>query len=163
MSTVELIRLGAFGRQISKIIPDARDLVLLSEIEQTVDVVADLTIKFQAVALITEHYRELLHKELPPDSDALAKLEEIIPECLVATENFYNANVAKRQYAIDDHRLTEDDGIVDAYDGLLGEVSSFYNSLSSLSWIIGEHRAEADVTLPGRHTTVDDLFAAMGV
>ena len=163
MSTLELRKLGAFGRQISQIIPEARDLDLLGAIEKTVEAIADETVKFQSLDLMAEHFLSILQKADFTSEDALAQLEKVIPASLEILEKYYNTQVAKRQSAIEDLRLTEEDGIVEAYDSLLHEICSLHNNLNSLCWVIGEHAAELDKKLPGSYSNADDLFEAMGV
>jgi len=166
MSSTELRKLGAFGRQVRDKIGSRRELNLLDQIDETVERLADETVRIQSLALMNEHFIEALQKctiTKQESIEALAKVESMFEKCIELTAEYYSDQVARRQGAVDDPRLTEEDGVVEGYDALLQEISALHNNLSTLNWIIREHIAEADVTLPGTFESADALFEAMGV
>lgn len=163
MSLTELRILDAFSRHLSTTISESRDLELLGQIENTVEAVADETVKYQSVALMMDHYLDAVQKANFSSIEALKALETAFAKASLATETNFNDAVARRQSAIDDARLVADDGIVEAYDALLEQLAATFNSVSQMAWILGEHIAESDKTLPGTFASADELFAAMGV
>lgn len=162
MSTTELRYLEAFGLHVRHE-AEPRERRLLNDIDKTVAVITIEIGKFQAMALTAEHYVELLLKTTLPRTGMVEELQPLFVKARDAIGAIYAVNVEKRQCAIDDRRLTAEDGIVDVYDSLLEVISSLHNSLNSLAWIIGEHIAENDITVPGTFTNADDLFTSMGV
>jgi hypothetical protein len=46
---------------------------------------------------------------------------------------------------------------------LINETASLHDKINTLCWLIGENQADQDETLPGRFSSADDLFTAMGV
>jgi hypothetical protein len=163
MSTVELRFLDAFSRQLSHTLSDSRDLNLLGQIQQTVELVADRTVQYQSLVLMMEHYIDIVQKATLSSPEVAQSLERAFLSAADSVELFYNKILAQRQSAIDDSRLTADDGVVDAYDALIEQVSATYNCANQMAWILGEHLAEFDETLPGKFDTAEALFEAMGV
>jgi len=163
MSTVERLKLDAFGRQVSNALSSTRDISLLAQIDETIEAVADEVVKFQSLALMTDHFIEVLQKAAIPDVSGLAELQLMFARSIEIVASYHQNQIIKRQSAIEDKRLTNEDGIVDAYDTLIQQVAQFHNNLSSLSWLLGEHLAEADTTMPETFTSADALFKAIGV
>lgn len=163
MSATELRKLGAFGRQVKDEFSTIREIVLLDQIEETMDALAYETVKFQSMALMTDHFIESLQKCSTPDVQAFTALEALFVKCRDLVEKYHVTQIAQRQCAIEDSRLTSEDGIVDAYDALLQEIAELHNNMNSLAWIIGEHLAEAESALPGSFDSAEKLFEAMGV
>jgi len=162
MSAVELRILGAVGRQLSSM-PQVRDLEILGKIELALEAIADQTLKFQSMALALDRLIEKIQKATLDSADGLAELGGIFDTALVMCEDYYNSLIAIRKEAAEQEDLDEDDGIIDGLDMLMEQVAAFHNNLSALDWIIGEHIAEMDVTLPGSFSDADALFQAMGV
>lgn len=162
MSPMELRKLGAVSRQISSSVPQARDLELLSHLNHTVDLLADMTVRFESMALVTQQYVEIVQKANFESVAELEPLEDMFAQTLALTEDAYEGIVALRRDAVEDPLITDEDGIVEAYDCLLDQAAAFFNSLGNLSWIIGEHIAEADNVLPGEFTSAKALAEAMG-
>lgn len=163
MSAAELRKLGALGRQVIDAIPQDRDLGLLGKIDETVDALADKTVKFQAMALAMDHYIPALQKTVFSTTKGLDELESIFSKSAALADEYYGLLVVKRQCAIDDFRLTEEDGIIASYDALLDQVAAFHNNLNTLAWIVGEHIAEVEEAVPGSFANADELFKAIGV
>ncbi len=138
MPATELRILGAFGRQVINAIPEARDLSLLGKIDETVDALADETVKFQGMALATDHYSQVLQKTVFPTAKGLDELETVFSKSAALADEYYRLLVVKRQCALDDSRLAEEDGIVASYDALLDQVAAVHNNLNTLAWIVGE-------------------------
>ena len=163
MSATELLFLDAFSRQLSNTLSEARDLNLLGQIQQTVEAVADRTVQYQSLVLMMEHYIETVQKATLSSPEVIQSLEQAFLNAASAVELFYHKIVAQRQSAADDSRLTSEDGVVEAYDALIEQVSATYNCANQMAWILGEHLAELDETLPGTFSSAEDLFEAMGV
>ncbi|TFW15928.1 hypothetical protein [Duganella callida] len=162
MSAVELQILGAVGRTLREM-PQARDLELLGKIDQTLKAVADQTVKFQSMSLMVDSLIDPVQKAKFPNTDKLVEVEAAFVSALPVSEKYYDTVVAMRQSAVDDKRLTEDDGIVEAYDALVEQAAAYHNSLSNLAWIIGEQIVDAEETVPLSFEDADDMFASMGV
>lgn len=161
MSPTELRYLEAFGLHVAHEAAP-RELSPLKEIDETVAAITIEIGKFQAMALTTGHYVNVLLKSSLPRTDNVEKLQTLFVKARDAIGATYALTVKKRQRAMDDSRLTGEDGIVEVYDYLLEVISSLHNSFNSLAWIIGENIADNDTTAPGTFTNADDLFASMG-
>lgn len=162
MPPTELRYLEAFGLHVRHE-AEPGELPLLNDVDETVAAITIEIGKFQAMALTTEHYVELLLKSPPTRTDRVEELQMLFVKARDAIGAIYAADVERRQCAINDCRLTAEGGVVDLYDSLLEVISSLHNSLSSLACIIGEHIAENDKTIPSTFTDADDLFSSMGV
>ncbi|WP_420955248.1 hypothetical protein [Burkholderia gladioli] len=97
--------------------------------------------------------------DAPVDADGviLAKLEKG-RDALGAA---YEAHKEKRQAAVDDPDLDEDDGVVEAYDDLLDALAAAHNAVNELCWALGEHSAEFSPVLEGEFFSAEDLLASL--
>lgn len=163
MSSVEIHILGALSRQVKNTVPGVLDIERLDQISVTVDALADDTVNFQSMALAMDHYLDVLKRATFTSINGLEELQQVFLETATLAEKFYNIQVAMRQCAVDDHRLTGKADIVESYNALLEQVAAFYNKVNSLAWIIGEDIAEFDEVAPGSFADAQELFKAIGV
>ncbi|WP_150574529.1 hypothetical protein [Pandoraea aquatica] len=91
------------------------------------------------------------------DGSVLAALEAARD----AIHQVYAQHKRKREAAAGDHRLCEDDGVVDAYDQLLDGIASAHTALNDLCWALGEHEADFDKVLEGEFSTAEELIEAL--
>ena len=152
MSTAELIKLSAFSRQVSRMIPPASNI----QSAATVEAIADEAISFQSMTLLTQHFTELLKTASIEDDKILGELQKVFTTSLNIVGAYHQQQTTARS------SIGDEKSIAQVYDVLAQEISSFYDALSALLWIIGEHIAENDITLPGSYNNADDLFAAIG-
>lgn len=163
MSVIEIRKLGAISRQINSTIQEARALAILNQLEDTLDVIADMTVKFESMALMLDQQNETLSKATFESATDLEQLEPAFAEALVVTEKCYDGLKSLRHRAADDPRVTDDDCLVEAYDALLDQVAAFFNNLSKMAWMIGEQVADMEEASPDSYANPDELFKAIGV
>lgn len=161
MSTLEIRKLKAFGRQIQAGVP--RDLGLLGVIDETLEALDIEVEKFSQMNHAAGQYVEMAKKSAPNNVGSLEEIESLFASSRQLVGEYYYQNEEKQQAAVNDPRLTEEDGIVEAYDHLLAELASLHNNLNTIAWLIGEHVADTDKQAPGSFDNAEDLFAAMGV
>lgn len=161
MSALEVRRLKAFGRQVLG--DTARDLELLRDIETTLDALdieLGRTSLFNAAA---EKFIEIVKASTSTTIDENIGLVDVFDSARDEVGKAYQMFKNKHQYALRASELDDDDGIVEAYECLLSATATLHNNLNTLSWLVGEHEADLDETLPGAYSNANDLFAAMGV
>lgn len=136
--------LQTLDRLSSDVVSDARrSLDLLRDIETTIQALCYERARLEALAKFTHSAAERMRsvkrvKPLDPDGKAekkLLKAQEI-------TRDLYNRLIEKRQYARQDDRLTEEDGVVEEYTRNIAVVADLHNGLNELRWAIGEHDAD---------------------
>ncbi|NIE68210.1 hypothetical protein [Burkholderia sp. Ax-1719] len=94
---------------------------------------------------------------LDQDGSALVKLEAARD----ALGCSFEAHSELRATAAQNPELHEDDGVVEAFDGLLDALAAAHNALNDLCWALGEHEADFDKVAGGKHTSAADLIAAL--
>lgn len=139
-----------------------RDLVLLRQIEETVD-------QLEVEACIFSHYEKLISraadnlKSTHVLLDKDGKLLSMFENARDAVESLYDHSEKQCQSARDDTALTEEDGVVEGYCKLLVTLAHLHRALNDLCWALGESTADHDTVLPGEFTGADDLFDAIGI
>lgn len=161
MSTLEIRKLKAFGRQIQAGVP--RDLDLISEIDNTLEVLDIEVEKFSQMNHAAGLYVEMARKTAPCNIGSLEEIEALFASSRQLVGEYFYQNEERRQAAANDPRLTDEDGIVEAYDYLLTVLASLQNNLNTITWLVGEHVADSDKKAPGAFSSAEELFAAMGV
>lgn len=161
MSVLEIRRLKAFGYQVRG--DAARDLELLRDIETTLDALDIELERASQLNQAAEKFIELVKKSasstIGDDTDLVALFDSARDTVGRAHKMFGE----RHQCALNAPELDDDDGIVEAYECLMSATATLHNNLNTLSWLIGEHEADLDETLPGAYGNADDLFSAMGV
>lgn len=161
MSVLEIRRLKAFGQQVR--VDASRDLKLLRTIETTLDALDIDQERVNQLNQAAEQFIDLAKKSVSSAIGDSTGLVTLFDGARDEVGEAHGILVEKHRSAISDPVLHDDDGIVEAYACLLSATAALYNNLNELSWIIGEHEADLDKTLPGAYSNADDLFAAMGV
>lgn len=118
-----------------------RSLDLLRSIDNTLSFLNRLAAQLRADASYAEKGIAIV-KALPVECDPDNTLLESIDKVQSATGDLYHELVNRRNTATGDSRLTEDDGIEDAYAEAITAAADLHNSLNSLRWAIGEHDAD---------------------
>lgn len=82
-------------------------------------------------------------------NDSLDKAECLIDEddklangmesAQAIVEELYLELIAKRQHALNDRNLTDDDGIAEAYTEAIASAADLHNAINTLRWNIAEH------------------------
>lgn len=161
MPTIAVNGLKAFSRLVHG--NADRNLQLIRDIDATLDKLHEDIERFSLLNLGADRYIEYLRQgELsrePKDSD-LAELFDTARDALGVV---FAVLEQKHLDAVKAPELNDDDGIVDAYTRLLGEVSDLHNRINTMAWLVREIEADRDDVLPGSFSSADALFAAMGV
>lgn len=137
----------------------ARSLGLLRKIESTLTWLERLTGQLRTDAVFAEKANEGL-SSVDGVIDADGSLQGVLERAQKGVEELYNLLIQKRQSGRNDHRLTEDDGIEDAYSEAIAQAADLHNALNSLRWNIGEHDLDASgqAVSAKEFTSVDALF-----
>lgn len=106
--------------------------------------------------------------------DSLVDVEHVIPEehIIPALEQSQDSMAemhrvfsARRKAAVRDPILSEDDGVVDAYDVAINAVCELNNTIEKLRWAILEHNADMDPSseshLVSDDEEIDSFFHAL--
>lgn len=116
----------------------ARSLELLRAIESTLAWLERLTSQLNADTTFAEKINFGLDKiegVIDPDNslqaDLLAAQQEV--------EALYGVLIEKRQHGRNDHQLTAEDGIEDAYTEAIEAAADLHNAINTLRWNVGEH------------------------
>ena len=77
------------------------------------------------------------------------KLANEMESAQVMVEELYQELLAKRQHAINDHNLTDEDGIADAYTEAVAAAADLHNAINTLRWNIAEHDVDVSKSCDG--------------
>lgn len=160
MNLSEISRLQSFGEIVA--FRADRSVEFLKMIEDTIYACCVERDEYNTLAGSALTFAQRIKRfEAPvdPDGVVLAKLEKG-RDALGAA---FDAHKDMRQAAVDDPNLHDEDGVVEAYDGLLDALAAAHNAVNELCWALGEHEADFDAPTRTRFDNVDDMFAAMGV
>ena len=120
---------------------NARNLDLLRSIDNTLSLLNRLAAQLRADTGYTEKNIAIV-KALPVEYDPDNTILESIDKVQSATGDLYHELVSRGNAAKGDSRLTEDDGIEEAYTAAIAAAADLHNSLNTLRWVIGEHDAD---------------------
>jgi hypothetical protein len=158
MIRAEVSRLRSFGQLVE--LQAARSIELLKVIDDTIyacSVDRDQLIELTGAALEYVQALKRVDRSIDKDGAALAKLEEG-RDALAAA---YEAHQATREAAASHPGLHEDDGVVEALDGLLDAMAAAHNAINDLCWALGEHEADFDAASERQYGNADDLIASL--
>lgn len=136
----------------------ARNLVLLRDIEGTLAWLERLNGTLRADCGFTERVNEglkLITGVIDPDGS----IQNDIEQAQDKIEELYKLLICKRQHGRNDHQLTEEDGIEDAYTESIAQAADLQNSLNTLRWNIGEHDIDASPRQLSKEYAADDIDA----
>jgi hypothetical protein len=162
VTTLQVRKLRAF---VYKVQHDAvhRELPLLRAIEETLDVLDLRCEGLRQANEAADRFITMLRNDEFPASNGDASLVDLFEEARDVIGNEYAASSEKHVCAINAPELEDEDGIVDAYALLLTEMAVLHEKLNTMCWLLREHEADNDETLPGVFSNADGLFEAMGV
>ncbi|CAB3795982.1 hypothetical protein LMG28688_04210 [Paraburkholderia caffeinitolerans] len=154
----EVTRLRSFGQYVE--FQAARSGEILKAIDDVIYACCaerDQLIALTGAAL--EFVQALKRAESPIDQDGsiLKKLEQARDSLARA----YDEQAKMRESAANAPSLHEDDGVVEAFDGLLDAIAAAHNAMNDLCWAVGEHEADFDKVASGTYKSADDLLAAL--
>ena len=121
----------------------ARSLNLLRAIESTLAWLERLTGQLHTDAVFAERINAGLNKVV-----GILDLDDSIQDALETSQGAVNALytllIEKRQHGRNDHQLTDDDGIEEAYTEAIAQAADLHNAINTLRWNIGEHDIDAE-------------------
>ena len=143
----------------------SRDIGLLGAIESTLDALSLSENEIKGLANFAEEASERIAGLTPQKQiDPEGKIVDLLEKAQERVHEYYLALIIKRNSAIADTRLCEEDGIVEAYKEIISTAADLHNGLNSLRWAIMEHDADLD-TPTGRVFTnaneLDDYLASL--
>jgi len=121
----------------------SRSLELLRAIETTIAQLCYEQRYHKTMATWVKEIAEIIRKS--PRKIALdldGKIEEKLLESQKATRNLHDVLIAKRESAISDPRLTDDDGVADEYARTIQIVAELHNAINVLRWAAAEHDSD---------------------
>ena len=158
----DLITLRNFGESV--LTATARDLALLNAIEDTIDALTLEAKQLGSLAAFAEDTAARIKNMQPAKMlDAEGTLERILLAGQEKAEEYGATLRAKRQAGRDDCRLTEEDGIEDAYNAVIEVVVELHNGLNGLRWAVLVHDGLLSPSAGAPTREVDALFADLGV
>jgi len=120
----------------------ARRLDLLRAVESTLAWLERLTVQLNADTTFAEKIAADLDKiegVLDPDDSLQADLTA----AQQGVDVLYRVLIEKRQHGRNDHQLTEEDGIEDAYTEAIMAAANLHNAINTLRWNVAEHDIDA--------------------
>lgn len=146
--------LSAFGREIEA--ESARSLDLLRDIDATISSLNRLTAQLNSDLKFSENAInsiDSLDAIIDQDNNISSQLEK----AQSSINSLYDVLISQRESGRNDDRLTDDDGIEDAYNEAIVAAADLHNSLNTLRWAIGEHDADMS-PVSKSHSNMDDLI-----
>lgn len=142
----------------------ARNLQLLQAIESTLDGLSSDTALIETIAKGFAELQERLEKVNPsaavdPAGQVCSALEGASDCCV----RMFHRATGKHRAACEDPRLTEDDGVAEAYEGHIDALKRLHDSIEHLRDYVATHDALLDAPSGGSYTSADALFEAMGI
>jgi hypothetical protein len=116
---------------------------LLKAIEDTISSLCYDRRLYKTLASIAREASESIRNS--PKDNALDTNGEVGKKLLRAqqlTRDFHDILMKKRQLAISDPQLTDEDGVADEYAQTIQIVVEVHNAINSLRWSISEHDAD---------------------
>lgn len=156
MSALEIRQFRAFGRHVEN--ETARDLTLLNQIQATLDYLDVEQLRIEQTNCSAEKLIEIA-KLAESQIDKTGDLVESFEKSRDTISNIYSGLITARQSAIDDDRLEDEDGIVEAYSSLIAGFADLHNNLNTLAWIIGENSADFDTSVSKNYADTEEMFA----
>lgn len=142
----------------------ARNLQLLQAIESTLDGLSSDTALIHTIAAgfceIQERLENVNPSALVDPAGAVCRALETASDCCV---RIYHRATDKHRAACGDPRLTEDDGVAEAYQGHIEALKHLHDSIEHLRDWVATHDALLEPSLEGGFTSAEDLFKAMGI
>lgn len=138
----------------------ARNLNLLNAIESTLAWLTRLTAQLKADI----SFGESLSTELAAQGDPIdldGALADHLHAAQQGMEALYDVLLHKRQAGRDDHHLSPDDGIEEAYTEAIAAAADLHNLLNALRWAMGEHDIDAAPQPPSKTyaaQNIDQMF-----
>lgn len=140
----------------------ARDLELLRDIEKTLAWLERMAAKLHADTVFAERVNSELGNiqgVIDPDDSVQDSLEK----AQSAVNELYTLLISKRQSGRDDMRLTDEDGIEEAFTVAIAQAADLHNAINTLRWNIGEHDADREHRVGRVFTDIDSMFSDMGL
>lgn len=125
----------------------ARELSYLQAIEQTLDALLwDQKVLKMAAEFAVETSDRIKRTEPKEQLDKDGSLVGLFGQAQAKVEEYYLALIKKRDAALADPALTEEDGVAEAYTDTIALAADLHNALNDLRWAIMEHDAALSPT-----------------
>ena len=149
-----MFSLSTFCQEIEA--ESARSLDLLRDIDATISSLNRLTAQLNSDLKFSEnaiHSINDMDTVIDQDNNISSQLEK----AQSSINSLYDVLISQRESGRNDDRLTDDDGIEDAYNEAIVAAADLHNSLNTLRWAIGEHDADMS-PVSKSHSNMDDLI-----
>lgn len=141
-----------------------RNLQLLQAIESTLSQLgSDVKLILAIAGAFEEIQQDLVAQANGTPLDPEGAICNALTQASSACARIHAGATARHKAACLDQRLRADDGVVDAYREYIAALESVHEGIEALKDWIATHDAILVPDEPGVFTSVDDLFAAMGV
>jgi len=157
---------GAYVRYFADDAADsaARSLQFLRVIESTIDALRADTNKYDSMARIGQELAERLRNHpIQRPIDTEGAIEGALESGVAAMSSIMERLKKGREAAAADADLFPEDGVVDAYDGLIEALRRSHDVLCDVLWALTEHDIDQSEPSPDVYKTVDDLFTALKI
>jgi hypothetical protein len=149
--------LTRFGEDVEHY--SARSLELLRDIESTIEALQyDQRLCEPLCTLATTCSDRLRTSERVKELDPTGKIEATMLRAQGAAKALYDELIRRRQAARADHRVKDEDGLVDEFSRTISCVADLHNAINALRWALGEHDADLSPISGPAFESVDDLL-----
>jgi hypothetical protein len=137
----------------------ARSLDLLRDIESTIEALQYDQRLFQPLYELTTAWAEDIRtRGQGREIDPTGKIDATMLRAQHAARALYDEFIRRRDAARRDHRVTDDDGLVEEFTRTIACVADLHNAINSLRWALGEHDADLSPISGPAFDSVDDLL-----
>lgn len=134
---------SSFGREVEE--EGLRSLDLLRAIDKTISSVNRLAAQLHADAGFAEKLISAL-KDINDEIDPEGSISEQLEKAQTTVNKLYDNLIIRRESSREDERLSDEDGIEDAYTEVIAAAADLQNNLNDLRWAINEHDADLSKT-----------------
>lgn len=140
----------------------ARNLQLLQAIESTVARLSSDAKVLSGICGTFDEVLKALRAAQPAEAiDPQDVICNILRRASDAVLNMHARGTARRKSAVQDKRLREDDGVVDAFTEYLAVLDQLHEVIEEMAEWIDTHDAALEPPTGNVYSNVDDLFAAI--
>ncbi len=139
-----------------------RTLDFLHVIEKTIDALTQNCDVLEAISAEVIKLLEALKVKPPAASiDPEGRARELMSKSIATLERMHAAEQLKRNAAAADHRLDEDDGVVEAFDSLLSCLARMHEVTYEFKEWIDTHEALLEPAIGPVYENAEELFKAI--
>lgn len=138
----------------------ARSLNLLRDIESTIEALQyDQRLCEPLYTIAAACNDQLRARQGVRELDPTGEIEATMLRAQGAAKALYDELIRRRQAALTDHRVRDEDGLVDEFTRTIACVADLHNAINALRWALGEHDADLSPVSRTAVESVDELLS----